>query len=48
MKLESIRISNFKIFKNAEMKEIPDLCVVVGANGVGKSTLFVPSSFTRQ
>ena len=40
MKLESIRISNFKIFKNAEMKEIPDLCVVVGANGVGKSTLF--------
>lgn len=40
MKLESIKISNFKIFKNAEMKEIPDLCVVVGANGVGKSTLF--------
>lgn len=40
MKLESIKISNFKIFKNAEMKDIPDMCVIVGANGAGKSTLF--------
>lgn len=40
MKIETIRLKNFKVFQNAELREIPSLCVVVGANGSGKSTLF--------
>ncbi len=40
MKLEYLHIRNFKAFRNVKMKDIPRLCVVVGANGSGKSTLF--------
>ena len=37
MKIESIKLKNFKAFKDVEMKSIPNFCVVVGANGTGKS-----------
>ncbi len=40
MKIETIRLKNFKVFQDAELCEIPSFCVVVGANGSGKSTLF--------
>jgi len=40
MKIESIRLANFKAFKNIHLTEIPSFLVVVGANGSGKSTLF--------
>lgn len=40
MKIEALRIKNFKVFKEVEMKGIPAFCVIVGANGTGKSTLF--------
>jgi predicted ATPase len=40
MKIEKICLKNFKVFQDIEIKNIPDFCVVVGANGVGKSTLF--------
>jgi len=40
MKIETMRLKNFKVFQNAELREIPAFCVVVGANGSGKSTLF--------
>ena len=40
MRIETIRIHNFKAFREAEMTDIPPFCVVVGANGSGKSTLF--------
>ncbi|MGK5094181.1 AAA family ATPase [Deltaproteobacteria bacterium TL4] len=40
MKIEAIRLKNFKAFREAEMSDIPDFCVVVGANGTGKSSLF--------
>lgn len=40
MKIEAIRIKNFKAFKDVEMRNIPSFCVIVGANGTGKSTLF--------
>ena len=40
IKLEKICLKNFKIYRNAEMSDIPRFCVVVGANGAGKSTLF--------
>ena len=40
MKIESIRLKNFKAFKKADFKNLPDFCVIVGANGTGKSTIF--------
>lgn len=40
MKIEALRIKNFKAFKDVEMLAIPAFCVLVGANGSGKSTLF--------
>lgn len=47
MKLESIRLHNFRAFKDAEMKKIPNMCVLVGANGVGKSTVFGVFDFLK-
>ena len=40
MKIESIILKNFKTFQDVKINNIPNLCVIVGANGVGKSTLF--------
>lgn len=40
MKIESIRLKNFKAFRDVNLKDIPAFLVVVGANGTGKSTLF--------
>lgn len=40
MKIASIKIKNFKAFKNAEMTNIPSFCVIIGVNGSGKTTLF--------
>jgi len=47
MKLESLHLKNFKVFKDARMTDLPSFCVVVGANGVGKSTLFDIFGFLR-
>jgi predicted ATPase len=40
MKIESIRLKNFKAFRDVHLKDIPAFLVVVGANGAGKTTLF--------
>lgn len=40
MKIESIRLKNFKTFRDVHLKDIPPFLVVVGANGTGKTTLF--------
>lgn len=40
MKIESIRLKNFKAFEKLELAKLPDLAIFVGANGVGKTTLF--------
>jgi len=40
MKIEKIRIKNYKVFKDTEIKNLPNMCVFLGANGVGKTTLF--------
>ena len=40
MRIESIRLKNFKAFRDATLKDIPPFLVVVGANGTGKTTLF--------
>ena len=40
MKIESIRLKNYKTFADLQLDNLPALAVFVGANGVGKSTLF--------
>lgn len=47
MKIESIRLQNFRAFRDVEMKDIPPFCVIVGANGTGKSTLFQVFGFLK-
>jgi len=48
MKIESISLKNFKTFKSAELKNIPQMCVIVGANGSGKSSLFDVFGFLKE
>lgn len=47
MRIESLRIKNFKTFRDVHLTDIPPMLVVVGANGTGKSTLFDVFSFLR-
>ncbi|MCI5167935.1 MAG: chromosome segregation protein SMC, partial [Candidatus Electrothrix sp. GM3_4] len=47
MKIETIRLKNFKSFEDVELREIPSFCIVVGANGTGKSTLFDVFGFLK-
>lgn len=47
MKLVSLRLKNFRAFKNVEMRNIPAFCVIVGANGTGKSTVFKVFEFLK-
>lgn len=47
MQIESISIKNYRLFRNAKLDNIPRLCVLVGANGTGKSTLFDVFSFLK-
>lgn len=47
MKIEYIRLRNFRAFRDVTLKDIPAFCVLVGANGTGKSTLFAVFGFLR-
>lgn len=47
MKIETIKIKNYRLFEDIEIKNIPAFCVVIGANGTGKSTLFDIFGFLR-
>lgn len=47
MRIESIRLKNFKAFRDVHLRDIPSFLVVVGANGAGKSTLFDVFGFLR-
>ena len=47
MKIESLTIKNYRVFKNVTLNEMPGLCVFVGANGSGKSTLFDVFGFLK-
>jgi len=40
MKIERIRLKNFKAFREINMDNLPKLVIFTGANGTGKSTLF--------
>lgn len=47
MKIVSIKIKNYRMFKNIHIRNIPPFCVIIGANGTGKSTLFDIFGFLR-
>ena len=47
MQIEYLRLKNFRTFRDVEMRNIPRLVVLVGANGTGKSTLFSVFGFLR-
>ena len=40
MKIECIKLKNFKTFNDLELTDLPSLAIFVGANGTGKTTLF--------
>lgn len=40
MKIESIRLKNYRSFQDLVLNDLPELAIFVGANGTGKSTLF--------
>lgn len=40
MRIERLKITNYKALRNIEIRDIPSFCVVIGANVTGKSTLF--------
>ncbi len=48
MKIEYLRLKNFKTFRDVEMTDIPRFCVIVGANGSGKSTIFHVFGFLQE
>jgi len=47
VKIEQLSLKNFKAFQDVEFKDIPQLCVLVGANGSGKSTFFAVFAFLK-
>ncbi|MBF0476977.1 MAG: AAA family ATPase [Deltaproteobacteria bacterium] len=47
MQIESLEIKNYRVFKDVELKSLPRLTALVGANGTGKSTLFDVFSFLK-
>lgn len=40
MKIESLKIRNYKVFKDAVIEDLPNMAVFLGKNGVGKTTFF--------
>ena len=47
VQIHSIKIKNYKVFQEVEFNDIPSFCVIVGANGSGKSTFFDMFGFLR-
>jgi len=47
VRIESIRLKNFRLFRNLRIANLPDMAVFLGANGSGKSTLFDVFGFLR-
>lgn len=40
MKIESIRVQNYRVFQNIVVEDIPNMAIFLGMNGVGKTTFF--------
>lgn len=47
MRIENLKIRNYRLFRDVELRALPPLTVVVGANGSGKSTLFDVFTFLK-
>ena len=47
MRIESIILRNYRMFRDAELRDLPSVTTVVGANGSGKSTLFDALCFLK-
>lgn len=47
MRIQRITLKNFRAFRDVVIDDIPGFCVLVGANGVGKSTLFDVFGFLK-
>ncbi len=47
MHIEAIELKNFRAFKHIKMQDIPKFCIIVGANGTGKSTIFQVFNFLK-
>jgi len=40
MRIETLKVKNYKVFRDIELTNIPQMAVFLGMNGVGKSTFF--------
>lgn len=40
MRIESLEVQNFKVIRHLRLDEIPDLVVIAGPNGSGKTYMF--------
>lgn len=47
MRIERLRVQNFRVLRDVELVDVPPLALFVGANGSGKSTLFDVFGFLR-
>ena len=47
MRIEHLKIRNYRLFRRAELRALPQLTIVVGSNGSGKSTLFDVFAFLK-
>jgi predicted ATPase len=47
MRIEAIRLKNFRALRDVHLRDLPNFCVLIGANGTGKSTLFSVFSFLK-
>ncbi len=47
MRIERLRIDNFRVFRHVDIADLPPLAFFVGANGSGKTTLFEVFGFLR-
>ena len=48
MKIESIRVKNYKVFQNIEVENIPNMAVFLGMTGVGTVSYTHLAVYKRQ
>lgn len=47
MKIQTLRINHFKVYRDVELTDLPSCCVFLGKNGSGKTTLFRVFAFLK-